>query len=153
MAAAVPTFAGQAIFGDEFSFFAAPLAAQNPAGVDAWLSLSPGTTQYGPPPGGQLWGLSGTLIGSSSGAVGALQATLASFAGTPGVFLWPTADPANPTVNEPNCYFSAAEIVYALGGIINVGGTYVIHDDGTTDTIGGQWQVGYTMILRQLAQS
>ena len=113
-AADAPLFDGQPIFGDLPSLQITQLAQGRAQDVDAFLGLSPGTTQYGADPsGGKLWGISGALIAPSSAAVSALEATLLSFAGGTAAFGRPTGlrFPGDYVLEPHYCHFVTGEFV------------------------------------------
>lgn len=136
----IPQFDGQPIFGDLNSFAVVELVpgkAGGAATIDGFLGLTPGTTQYGPDSSGAAWGITGALIGPSSGAVATLEATLLGFAGISSRFGIPTGLPyPGDYVFLSSCYFVAPEFVPSPGGIVPIGG--------------GQWSLGYSLVVRQI---
>jgi hypothetical protein len=132
-----PMFDGQPVFGTG-AVTVTELGPQPPAtaaAIDAFLGLAAGTTKYGAG-SGRLWGIKGSLVGSSPGAVGALEATLLSFAGR-------TAKLGIPTVQtypsdywfRPNCYFTSGDYAPSSAGIVAIGG--------------GQYSLSYAIVVRE----
>jgi hypothetical protein len=138
-----PTFGGAQIFGNVGSFawgmLHGPGAGQPPTyPIDEFLSLTLGTTQYGPG-AGRCIGISGVLIAPTRDGVSALLTTLQSYAGlgmaqTLGV---PTRRPWPDNWQWfPNCYFILAELIPSSAGI-------VVAD-------GGNYSLSYVLNMRQI---
>ncbi len=132
-----PAFNGMQIFGDPTQFAASVLAG-SAVDVDAWLSVTPGTTVYSPNTSGGAFAVSGVLLDTSSAAVLADQVALTAATALRGVdFGRPTGLPWPPVyLIHTGCWIEPAELIFGAGGIVAVGN--------------GLYQLPYRAVVRQI---
>lgn len=133
-----PQLLGQRIFGDVPSFIAVQFTSSDiPSEIDSWLSLSPGTTQYGGAPGGRCWGFSGVFIEQHAADVYADIAIIQSYAGRCGAlglatgFSWP-----GDYKLWTNCRYVPEEL--SVGPVIA--------------SPGNQYRAAYVLVMRQVSR-
>lgn len=116
----IPTLDGQPVLGDPGRFSSLQFNG-TPAEADAFLGLTPGTTVYPPSQNGNAWAVVGTLVGQTSAAVTAAQASLAAFVGLSVPLGRPTGlpFPGNYEVRQ-SCYFEPADLAWSGDGIVEV---------------------------------
>jgi hypothetical protein len=128
-------FDGQPVFGNESSLVAKFLSGPSAAGIDSFLSLTPGTTKFGANDTGKLIGVSGQFTGVTSAAVSALSAVLTGYAGIAGSFVLSPGTTMSGEVNGvPAAYFTSTDIVL-----------------GSVTGSGSAWAQTFSLVLRVLA--
>ncbi len=131
-------FDGQAIFGTVGNVSTANFSPTC-ADVDAFLGLTPGTTQVADVP---MYAVTGTLTGPDVPTVLTAQALLSSYASTGPVLLsaplsrdngapWPGGYEV-----DPSCYFLPHELVFNSAGI--------------TGPVGGVYSLPYLLVIRRV---
>jgi hypothetical protein len=132
-----PTFNGLPIFGDQPSFSAAPMGGPATS-VDTFLSLTPGTTQYGFSAGSHGWGITGAFITTSPDACNTAAAALAAQAGITSTLQLPSNNGPIATLNwarHNNCSLQLSELV--------------TNPAGPTSIAGGNYSLTYNALFRQ----
>jgi len=99
-------------------------------GVDAFLGLTAGTTQYGP--GYRAWGITGAFVGDSDSTVTAAAADLAMMARINSIFVDTTGH------EHICCSFQPSELL--------------VNSAGPTDA-GGVSTLTYLLVLRQSTEA
>lgn len=128
-------FDGQPLFGNESNLVANFLPGPSAAGIDTYLSLSPGTTKFGASDSGKLIGVSGSFTGTTSAAVSAESAALTAFAGISGSFVLSPGTVMTGGVNGVlAAYFTSTDVVL-----------------GSVTGSGSSWAQTYILVLRVLA--
>jgi hypothetical protein len=132
-----PVFNGQPIFGTGAVTVTrlGPDPPATAAAIDRFLGRAVGTTQYGAG-SGRLWGIKGSLVGTSPAAVAALEATLLSYAGQTAKLGLPTGQTyPSDYAFESGCFFEPGDYEPSAAGIVAIGG--------------GQYSLSYAIVFRE----
>ncbi len=131
-------FDGQPIFGNVGNVSTANFTPTC-ADVDAFLGLTPGTTQVADVP---MYAVTGTLTGPDSPTVTAARALLSGFASTGPVLLVAplSRDNGQPAPGgyevDPSCYFLPNELMFNSAGI--------------TGPVAGVYSLSYRLVIRRI---